>query len=196
MWFAFKFCIFDILLHPWLRISLGLPRCDLLSNFVSLIFCYIYDDYREWADLRCDLLSNFVSLIFCYIGLHRHGSRHNVVICFQILYLWYSVTSSSRLCSWLLRLWFAFKFCIFDILLHPADGINRNEYGCDLLSNFVSLIFCYISPLSHVLPPCVVICFQILYLWYSVTSNGWCWISSRSLWFAFKFCIFDILLHL
>ena len=143
LWFAFKFCIFDILLHQLSILMVSEPCCDLLSNFVSLIFCYIT------AMLR------FAAML--------------VVICFQILYLWYSVTSKFASEASPYMLWFAFKFCIFDILLHPVHLSTVVHPSCDLLSNFVSLIFCYISCVD--------------------------WKRRVMLWFAFKFCIFDILLH-
>ena len=118
------------------------------------------------------------------------------MICFQILYLWYSVTSKSGSSSSRCSLWFAFKFCIFDILLHQLSILMISEPCCDLLSNFVSLIFCYITAILRFAAMLVVICFQILYLWYSVTSFLHLYLIRLLLWFAFKFCIFDILLHL
>ena len=112
----------------------------------------------------------YVSLIFCYIDGYAVARKETVVICFQILYLWYSVTSPRACLLMTCALWFAFKFCIFDILLHHHGMSAEVSVGCDLLSNFVSLIFCYIIvPCTHTSVP-VVICFQILYLWYSVTS--------------------------
>ena len=143
----------------------------------------------------CDLLSNFVSLIFCYIRSVANSAWRAVVICFQILYLWYSVTSQDLCNEQTMVLWFAFKFCIFDILLHLSTYIINISSSCDLLSNFVSLIFCYIWLSKVPFLKAVVICFQILYLWYSVTSKGRDMNEVLALWFAFKFCIFDILLH-
>ena len=220
LWFAFKFCIFDILLHRGRPCKHKLWSCDLLSNFVSLIFCYIWFAFgvsissvvicfqilylwysvtsapvRNYLVLSCDLLSNFVSLIFCYILELLLNWYNSVVICFQILYLWYSVTSTILQTPPENQLWFAFKFCIFDILLHRPMRRHQRRTGCDLLSNFVSLIFCYIYTSLQIKILRVVICFQILYLWYSVTSYHCLPEPIRLLWFAFKFCIFDILLH-
>ena len=195
LWFAFKFCIFDILLHLSYYLVRSVASCDLLSNFVSLIFCYICAVNGDWRNVvvicfqilylwysvtsytlrtllssSCDLLSNFVSLIFCYICKCQVNPPFYVVICFQILYLWYSVASNRK--------------------------SRLHRYRCDLLSNFVSLIFCCIYFLHFLRTSKVVICFQILYLWYSVASYIVLCPSLIWLWFAFKFCIFDILLHL
>ena len=144
MWFAFKFYIFDILIQQ---------TNTQLSTY-----------------LGCDLLSNFISLIFWYNLSKLHRNVKLVVICFQILYLWYSDTTIYDVLTKLYGLWFAFKFYIFDILIQRKALASQQNAGCDLLSNFISLIFWYNFDNKHLDLWLVVICFQILYLWYSDTT--------------------------
>ena len=118
----------------------------------------------------CELLSNSISLIFWYNKDVLLNTRIKVVNCFQILYLWYSDTTNS--------------FCFV------------NQFRCELLSNSISLIFWYNKCMGIFAQPFVVNCFQILYLWYSDTTTTGIIPFSRSLWIAFKFYIFDILIQL
>ena len=170
LWFAFKFYIFDILIQLRCRSVFRYQRCDLLSNFISLIFWYNLPFNRDKFGI--------------------------VVICFQILYLWYSDTTQADAKARADKLWFAFKFYIFDILIQQYSISGSFCAGCDLLSNFISLIFWYNANEKLEDAILVVICFQILYLWYSDTTRMWMlrWIDE--LWFAFKFYIFDILIQL
>ena len=170
LWIAFKFYIFDILIQRIEPQKTIQHCCELLSNSISLIF---------WYNLcRADLY------VWC------------VVNCFQILYLWYSDTTSRGYVKDNTKLWIAFKFYIFDILIQLKIFTWQYNYCCELLSNSISLIFWY-NTISHLWScPLVVNCFQILYLWYSDTTWTILSISTSSLWIAFKFYIFDILIQL
>ena len=141
------------------------------------------------------MLSNFISLIFWYNNLKILTFIFNVVICFQILYLWYSDTTKGLQIVVIDQLWFAFKFYIFDILIQLNRLCNEVLQRCDLLSNFISLIFWYNAKQNPRKNNRVVICFQILYLWYSDTTLRGQKTDLSQLWFAFKFYIFDILIQ-
>ena len=145
MWFAFKIYIFDILIQ--------------LGVFSILL------------KLSCDLLSKFISLIFWYNKKNRLYIILIVVICFQNLYLWYSDTTVRIEPLHQSQLWFAFKIYIFDILIQQIYKQDDCIDSCDLLSNFISLIFWYNKKNRLYIIPIVVICFQILYLWYSDTTK-------------------------
>ena len=87
LWIAFRFCIFVL----WTQFS----------------------GYQFIGNLSCELLSDFVSSFF------EHNSRkvadylHQVVNCFQILYLRSLNTITGRGKIILRLLWIAFRFCIF-----------------------------------------------------------------------------------
>ena len=116
----------------------------------------------------CDLLSKFISLIFWYNATATETETSPVVICFRNLYLWYSDTTCYFIGAARVSLWFAFEIYIFDILIQLLFCLClcvrvvicfRNLYlwysdttspfseascsGCDLLSKFISLIFWY-----------------------------------------------------
>ncbi len=88
LWIAFKICIFDFQKQLCAVKSFSLYCCELLSKFVSLTF-------RNSNEL-------FKLVVF------------DVVNCFQNLYLWLSETAVYWKGAWKLKLWIAFKICIFD----------------------------------------------------------------------------------
>ena len=121
------------------ELSIVRLSCDLLSNFVSLtsksnfftILCkgfavvicfqilYLWPVKAifaivVWMPNCCDLLSNFVSLTSKSNIILNVNMYLLVVICFQILYLWPVKAIYCSLINCYDRLWFAFKFCIFD----------------------------------------------------------------------------------
>ncbi len=217
LWFAFRFCIFDIdkQLYPY---DETIPDgCDLLSDFVSLTstnnsvityccparlwfafrFCiFDIDKQRSWLPKCqrscCDLLSDFVSLTSTNNSSEDATHSFTVVICFQILYLWHRQTTFIKISIMLFALWFAFRFCIFDIDKQPVICLSDGDVGCDLLSDFVSLTSTNNTYGVWRHRRVVVICFQILYLWHRQTTGRGSQALHRTLWFAFRFCIFDI----
>jgi len=93
-----------------------------------------------------------------------------VVNCFQNLYLWLSETAVSNSLFTEYVLWIAFKICIFDFQKQHILFFTRLQFGCELLSKFVSLTFRNSHTEVINLWEIVVNCFQNLYLWLSETA--------------------------
>ena len=140
LWFAFRFSIFDRLTTAYLYFLFANPSCDLLSDSVSLtdwqqlrvgrcstgLCCDLLSDsvsLTDWqqqsytagiAATRCDLLSDSVSLTDWQQHRCDRGDGHG-------------------------RLWFAFRFSIFDRLTTALLIATNAPTRCDLLSDSVSL---------------------------------------------------------
>ena len=67
--------------------------------------------------------------------------RYEVVNCFQTLYLWPTDNNWLSNDFEVLRLWIAFKLCIFDLLITMKRPATALSFSCELLSNFVSLTY-------------------------------------------------------
>ena len=195
----------------------------MLSNFVLMIF----DNNSQGVRLnilskRCDLLSNFVLMIFDNNGCKLTHYCLIVVICFQTLFLWSLITTSLGTITMPSVLWFAFKLCSYDLWQQLGSCRYINSFhSCDLLSNFVLMIFdnntirstnrckhrvviCFQTlflwslTTTHqvnklLFEDIVVICFQTLFLWsLTTTTPSLTGHSTQSLWFAFKLCSYDL----
>ena len=164
LWIADKFCIFARLKQ--------------------------YNDTQQTDKSRCELLTNFVSL-------HVWNNKKFIIImwrlvvnCWQILYLCTSETipHASSANTW--PLWIADKFCIFARLKQLSMHSISAFWGCELLTNFVSLhVWNNYIDTPICLDP-VVNCWQILYLCTSETIIKTYKRKRTELWIADKFCIF------
>ena len=91
LWFAFKLYSDDLWIQLFQKIIIWFFGCDLLSNFILMIFEYN--------------------------------------------------TSTGNYYSW--RLWFAFKLYSDDLWIQPVTFGTSAAISCDLLSNFILMIFEY-----------------------------------------------------
>ena len=112
----------------------------------------------------CELLSNFVSLSSWNNIIKVDSGGGGVVNCSQILYLCRPETTTSSVFGEKLSLWIALKFCIFVVLKQRKFRVAFGNYGCELLSNFVSLSSWNNYRLFWSVAKRVVNCSQILYL--------------------------------
>ena len=164
-------------------------RCELLSDFVYSFFEHNWQTYwktaeRLWIAFRfcifvlwtqclwrgvhvrkgCELLSDFVYSFFEHNSADADDFVHDVVNCFQILYIRSLNTIFKNISVKLLALWIAFRFCIFVLWTQCRHSRTDWRSGCELLSDFVYSFFEH-NRMKH-LKPCsgVVNCFQILYI--------------------------------
>ena len=107
LWFAFKLYLYRVLSHRKVNNSPQIRSCDLLSNCIFIEFYHI--NWSFWKYLWW------------------------VVICFQIVSLSSSITSSKN--NWPLRftLWFAFKLYLYRVLSHLRFQLSRRPLRCYLL---------------------------------------------------------------
>ena len=164
LWIADKFCIFARLKQLYFCRFLIKPRCELLTNFVSL---HVWNNFYPMSN-----------------------GRISVVNCWQILYLCTSETISKTPPLFTRWLWIADKFCIFARLKQYIDRIHAVHRRCELLTNFVSLHVWNNLTTTLSVAPSVVNCWQILYLCTSETIGLSNFSRMSSLWIADKFCIF------
>ena len=146
LWFAFKLYLYRVLSH--LRgVRCKVPKCcDLLSNCIFIEFYHIFSTYK--------------------------GANSDVVICFQIVSLSSSITSHKWYWMRTSLLWFAFKLYLYRVLSHHQPVSPLNTHSCDLLSNCIFIEFYHIRKTSRYRLLNVVICFQIVSLSSSITSEG------------------------
>ena len=162
LWIAFKFCIFDIrnnvvlalginhgvvncfqilyLWHQKQRIITALPvypRCELLSNFVSLTS---ETTARVMLNFRIPL---WIAFKFCIFDIRNNDATgfkdtKQVVNCFQILYLWHQKQLVKILRY--LRISCELLSNFVSLTSETTDAkTNEKVRSCELLSNFVSL---------------------------------------------------------
>ena len=169
LWFAFKLYLYRVLSHP-----------------LRLFY---------WSRSRCDLLSNCIFIEFYHIDIVRIGNGSIVVICFQIVSLSSSITSQHEKTIIREPLWFAFKLYLYRVLSHHGCWLILRYWRCDLLSNCIFIEFYHIEKVSgrFIIP--VVICFQIVSLSSSITSDPLLNTSRAVLWFAFKLYLYRVLSH-
>ena len=144
MWIAFKLYFYIGLWQLALvRVSIWL-RCELLSN---CIFISVFDNSTNSAHLY-----------------------YSVVNCFQIVFLYRSLTTFLPMFYDMFLLWIAFKL-YFYIGLWQQDGNPVFLPGCcELLSNCIFIsVFDNRSSYGDWLG-CVVNCFQIVFLYRSLTT--------------------------
>ena len=91
--------------------------------------------------------------------------------CFQILYLCPSDTTGAAEAACVFPLWIAFRFYIFVLRTQLSNNSTNLSYGCELLSDFISLSFGHNRPKEWESEISVVNCFQILYLCPSDTTR-------------------------
>ena len=116
------------------------------------------------------MLSNCIFIKFYHISRTLLLSWWVVVICFQIVSLSSSITSTYLSDMINGRLWFAFKLYLYQVLSHPESSKGVAIYSCDLLSNCIFIKFYHISGDKVQRRFRVVICFQIVSLSSSITS--------------------------
>jgi len=190
LWIAFKICIFDFQKQRWLWRSAHNVGCELLSKFVSLTFrnsakqvtvrgnfvvnCFqnLYLWLSETA-VSNSLFTEYVLWIafkICIFDFQKQPEMREVrdKPCCELLSKFVSLTfrnSNKKKETIYMKLWIAFKICIFDFQKQHKFSCTWNGNGCELLSKFVSLTF----------------------------RNSTSDISAYlyKLWIAFKICIFD-----
>ena len=145
LWFAFKLYLYQVLSHPVHKNTIRPGGCDLLSNCIFIKFYHIRS--------------------VCNVSIRR------VVICFQIVSLSSSITSSAVVLCVRTKLWFAFKLYLYQVLSHRRRWLLHRSMCCDLLSNCIFIKFYHIICITNPHLINVVICFQIVSLSSSITSQ-------------------------
>ena len=138
LWIAFKFCIFDIWNNSYYRTR----KTAVVVNCFQILYLWHLKQHqclRRYRSVCCELLSNFVSLTSETTGTPNRATY--------------------------LRLWIAFKFCIFDIWNNTQGQLDRT------MVLWIAFKFCI----------------------FDIWNNGKTAQTTKvMLWIAFKFCIFDI----
>ena len=180
---------FQLLSLWWITASKNNER---LTDELWFAFSYYLCDESQLNRLHsgevksCDLLSVIIFVMNHSNEFVEEGDRI-VVICFQLLSLWW-ITALLHKTSKGMRLWFAFSYYLCDES-QLGNKINLLEWSCDLLS--VIIFVMNHSPSPHCgLRPSVVICFQLLSLWW-ITAFHTFTKSFHWLWFAFSYYLCD-----
>ena len=112
--------------------------------------------------------------------------------CFQIYYLWHWATTMVVENDIFRLLWIAFRFTTFGIEPQRLNLQAETGYCCELLSDLLPLALSHNCQCSRPLPPPVVNCFQIYYLWHWATTYYEEVSGALQLWIAFRFTTFGI----
>ena len=140
----------------------------------------------DWFVGRCELLSNCIFISVFDNDLCFWFWEFRVVNCFQIVFLYRSLTTLVSLLSKTKPLWIAFKL-YFYIGLWQLRGENYlSKDCCELLSNCIFISVFDNQCHHHHNGQNVVNCFQIVFLYRSLTTSGRAPLRSMSLWIAFK----------
>ena len=215
LWIAFRFCIFVLWTQLKGRTVAMSPSCELLSDFVYSFFehnhlrmnCFVFTVVNCFQILYIRSLNTmngypfdwtnllWIAFRFCIFVLWTQSwpifsTRVSVVNCFQILYI--RSLNTIILFSGIdrVKLWIAFRFCIFVLWTQSRCRGISTRTCCELLSDFVYSFFEHNRHRVQRQQLSVVNCFQILYI-RSLNTICPCKASpSAPLWIAFRFCIF------
>jgi len=110
----------------------------------------------------------------------------NVVNCFQIVFLYRSLTTNNCNCGCIASLWIAFKLYFYIGLWQHTLRVSVNPIRCELLSNCIFISVFDNKLQRHCETSNVVNCFQIVFLYRSLTTYNWLERWKYLLWIAFK----------
>ena len=127
----------------------------------------------------CELLSDFVYSFFEHNLTWTTQAHTSVVNCFQILYIRSLNTTHDVRVICKVRLWIAFRFCIFVLWTQHFPAYHNGRFRCELLSDFVYSFFEHNVVLKILVVKYVVNCFQILYIRSLNTTGTLCRARSR-----------------
>ena len=173
---------------------------------LTTTFCYWRTDRQLWIAFKlyfycglwqhgrrrhnpprcCELLSNCIfTVVFDNVAINPF-TRLDVVNCFQIVFLLWSLTTFLKWPSQTSRLWIAFKLYFYCGLWQLIIFFIHPIHSCELLSNCIFTVVFDNAVIVAEHSRLVVNCFQIVFLLWSLTTLNVKSTSVRPLWIAFK----------